>query len=219
MVDVNNEVTGNAETGSDPGRRRRDAVRAGHNGDRQRARQLSHDPDADVRVVALGARLRLDDLDEPSLLGALSDAEPSVRRRGCSLAGRRPQGAGPAVLAALVGALDDDDPAVAESAASALGEFGTGAGSDAVVGLSTMAAGHGSPLCREAAVAALGAIGAPASLAVVLAALEDTPNIRRRAAIALAAFDDPGAEEGLRRCLGDRDWQVRQAAEVRLADD
>ena len=79
-----------------------------------------------------------------------------------------------------------------------------------------VASEHTSPLCREAAVAALGAIGAPDTLAVVLAALDDTANIRRRAAIALAAFDDPAAEEGLRRCLGDRDWQVRQAAEELL---
>ena len=59
----------------------------------------------------------------------------------------------------------------------------------------------------------------PATLPVVLAALDDTPNIRRRAAIALAAFDDPAAEEGLRRCLDDRDWQVRQAAEELLAEE
>jgi HEAT repeat protein len=55
-------------------------------------------------------------------------------------------------------------------------------------------------------------------LDVVLAALDDTPNIRRRATIALAAFDDPRADDGLRRCLEDRDWQVRQAAEELLAD-
>ena len=47
-------------------------------------------------------------------------------------------------------------------------------------------------------------------------ALDDKPAIRRRAAIALAGFDDPAATEGLRRCLEDRDWQVRQAAEVLL---
>jgi HEAT repeat protein len=73
-------------------------------------------------------------------------------------------------------------------------------------------------VCREAAVAALGAVGSPPTLAVVLAALDDTPNIRRRAAIALAAFDDPRAEDGLRRCLDDRDWQVRQAAEDLLTE-
>ena len=64
----------------------------------------------------------------------------------------------------------------------------------------------------------MGAVGAADTLAVVLAALDDTANIRRRAAIALVAFDDPLADEGLRRCLGDRDWQVRQAAEELLRE-
>ena len=44
-------------------------------------------------------------------------------------------------------------------------------------------------------------------------ALEDKPAVRRRATIALAAFDDPRVDGALRRCLEDRDWQVRQAAE------
>ena len=72
---------------------------------------------------------------------------------------------------------------------------------------------HRDPLCREAAVAALGAIGDPAALDSVLAALQDKTAIRRRRHIALAAFDDPRVDVALRRCLEDRDWQVRQAAE------
>ena len=63
-----------------------------------------------------------------------------------------------------------------------------------------------------------GAIGDERALPAVLAALEDRPAVRRRAAIALAAFEDPTAEEGLRRCLQDRDWQVRQVAEELLDD-
>jgi HEAT repeat protein len=51
----------------------------------------------------------------------------------------------------------------------------------------------------------------------VLAALEDKPAVRRRAAAALAAFDGPAVEAALRRCLEDRDWQVRQVAEDLLA--
>jgi HEAT repeat protein len=66
-------------------------------------------------------------------------------------------------------------------------------------------------------VAALGAIGDPAGLGAVLGALEDRPAVRRRAAVALAAFDDPRAEAGLRRAAADRDWQVRQAAEALLS--
>jgi len=65
-------------------------------------------------------------------------------------------------------------------------------------------------------VAALGAIGDPAGLPAVLAALGDKPTVRRRATVALAAFEGPEAESGLRRSLADRDWQVRQVAEILL---
>jgi HEAT repeat protein len=54
-------------------------------------------------------------------------------------------------------------------------------------------------------------------LAVVLRACDDKPAIRRRAVLALAAFDDPAVEARLRHALEDRDWQVRQAAEDLLA--
>ena len=50
-------------------------------------------------------------------------------------------------------------------------------------------------------------------LETVLEALKDKPAIRRRAAIALAAFDDPKVDEALKKSLNDRDWQVRQIAE------
>jgi HEAT repeat protein len=54
-------------------------------------------------------------------------------------------------------------------------------------------------------------------LPAVLAALEDKPAIRRRGATALAAFSGPEVDSALRRCLSDRDWQVRQVAEDLLA--
>ncbi|HXN59491.1 MAG TPA: HEAT repeat domain-containing protein, partial [Acidimicrobiales bacterium] len=78
------------------------------------------------------------------------------------------------------------------------------------------ATGHDDTRCREAAVAALGAIGDPAGLHAVLAALDDKPTVRRRATVALAGFDDPRVEPALRRAAEDRDWQVRQAAEELL---
>jgi HEAT repeat protein len=78
---------------------------------------------------------------------------------------------------------------------------------------------HPDALCREAAVAALGAWGRPADLDPVLAATTGKPALRRRSAVALAAFvDDPRAVEALRRLAGDRDWQVREVAEVLLED-
>jgi HEAT repeat protein len=108
--------------------------------------------------------------------------------------------------------LGDPEPAVVEVAAWALGERGAQA-ADAVDRLSAVALGHDDALCREAAVAALGAIGDPRGLATVLAAAGDRPPVRRRAVIALAAFEGPEVDAALARALDDRDWQVRQAAE------
>ena len=62
--------------------------------------------------------------------------------------------------------------------------------------------------------AALGAIGDRRGLdAVLTAASGDRPAVRRRAVVALAAFDGPEVDAALERALTDRDWQVRQAAE------
>jgi HEAT repeat protein len=169
-------------------------------------------------MAALGALARLGTLRADTLLDALVDTDPTVRRRAAGVAGqlasREPRTLeAPPLLDALTHALRDEDAAVVETAAWALGEWGPQSQGAPVEALCEVAAGQRDPLCREAAVAALGAIGAARALPVVLAALSDKPAVRRRAAIALAAFDSPDAEEGLRRCLEDRDWQVRQAAE------
>jgi HEAT repeat protein len=79
--------------------------------------------------------------------------------------------------------------------------------------LARLATAHADPLVREAAVAALGAIGDAAGLTAILAATEDKPAIRRRAVLALAPFDGPEVDRALARALEDRDWQVRQAAQ------
>jgi HEAT repeat protein len=54
---------------------------------------------------------------------------------------------------------------------------------------------------------------------VLEAAASDRPAVRRRAVVALAAFDGPEVDAALRTALRDRDWQVRQAAEDLLADE
>jgi HEAT repeat protein len=66
---------------------------------------------------------------------------------------------------------------------------------------------------REAAAAALGAIGDERGLDAILAACTDKPAVRRRAVLALAPFDGPQVDAAIERALADRDWQVRQAAE------
>ena len=102
-----------------------------------------------------------------------------------------------------------------EVAAFALGEREDGAA--AVAALSTCTTSHADSLCRESAVAALGSIGHPDGLGAVLAACEDRAPVRRRAVIALAAFDGPEVTAALTARLDDRDLQVRQSAEDLLA--
>ncbi|MGH9087384.1 MAG: HEAT repeat domain-containing protein, partial [Acidimicrobiales bacterium] len=168
------------------------------------------DSDAGVRAAALGALDRCGRLDAPTLRAALADASPEVRRRAADLAASVD---GTGIASALERALDDDDPLVVESACWALGERRAHA---AVPYLSAVAAGHTDTRCREAAVAALGAVGRPEGLAAVLGALDDRPTVRRRATVALAAFSGGEVDEALRRSAADRDWQVREVAEILL---
>jgi HEAT repeat protein len=192
--------------------RRRLVAVDGHIGTGEVARAGLGDPAPTVRATALGALERRGALLVADVVAALADPEPSVRRRACELAAGFPD-------LDLSSSLADPDPSVVEMAAWALGEQGSSGAVPALSAVAAMASGHREPLCREAAVAALGAIGDPAGLAAVLAALDDKPAIRRRAAVALAAFSGPDVEAALRRCLEDRDWQVRQVAEDLLAVD
>jgi len=191
--------------------RRTEVALAGHTGDPATARTGLADPAGTVRATALGALERLGALADDDLVTALGDPDPGVRRRACELAGGRPS-------VPIVALLSDPDPMVVEMAAWGLGEQGAPAPVPALAALSAVDGGHPEPLCREAAVAALGAIGDPGGLPAVLAALDDKPAVRRRAAVALAAFEGPEVEAALRRCLDDRDWQVRQVAEDLLAE-
>ena len=185
--------------------RRRDAAVAGHTGDVPAARRLAADPDARVAATALGALARAGALDTDTLATALDDPRPAVRRRAAELAASHPGGTLLPLLAA-------DDDTVVEVAAFAIGERRPRE-PGAVDALAAVARHHHDALCREAAVAALGSLGEHAGLPHVLAALDDKATVRRRAVIALAAFDGPEVEAALDRARGDRDRQVRQAAE------
>jgi HEAT repeat protein len=146
----------------------------------------------------------------------LADPDAHVRRRACEVAGGlAATPAGPVVVVdALARALDDDDGAVVEAAAWGLGEHGGAAAHPGVLdALARVATSHQDPLCREAAVAALGAVGDRRGLAAILAAAGDRPAVRRRAVLALAPFEGPEVDQALERARLDRDWQVRQAAE------
>lgn len=173
------------------------------------ARPALADPEPAVRATALGALARLNDLQLADVEAAAVDASPVVRARAAELAYRM----GAAARSLLVALLDDERPDVVEAACFGLGELGAEAGDDAAGVLARVAGSHTDALCREAAIAAIGAIGSRIGLPAVLAGMQDKPAVRRRAVLALAAFDGPDVEAALRSALVDRDWQVRQAAE------
>lgn len=164
----------------------------------------------------MGALARLAALDVADVVAALTDESADVVRRAIGVAGRL-HDRDPTVDALLVAMLTGKNDTLAEAAAWALGERheedDTGLVHHIVVALSAAATGHNDALVREAAVAALGGIGSPDGRAAVLSAVTDKATVRRRAVLALAAFDGPEVDAALERARGDRDWQVRQAAE------
>jgi HEAT repeat protein len=192
----------------DAAARRRAAALAGHEGDGPAARAALGDPDPSVRATALGALERLGLLSAADLEQGLADPALVVRRRACEAVARRPGDRPPSLL----GLLDDDERELVEVAAWASGEREPPE-PGAVDALASLVRDHPDALVREAAVAALGAIGDPAGLPSILAALGDKATVRRRAVLALAPFDGPEVDAALATARGDRDWQVRQAAE------
>lgn len=183
----------------------RAVVVAGHTGDEATARTAQHDPDPVVRELAISALARLGVATDADIVAALTDPDSRVRRRAAMLAGARP-------TISLLGPLHDPDPLVVESVAWACGEQEQV--DDAVLArLVHLAGAAPDALVREAAVAALGAIGDVRGLPAIVAACDDKPAVRRRAVLALAPFDGPEVDAALRQALTDRDWQVRQSAE------
>jgi HEAT repeat protein len=197
--------------------RRRHIITAGHSGRNEEARQGLGDPDPAVQAAALGALARLGALTVPDVARALTAGPAAVRRRATDAALTvRGRGSRSTLYALLADSLADADPLVVVGAAWFLAERRV---TRAVTALATIARVHDDVRCREAAVAALGAIGDPDGLPAVIDALEDKPTVRRRATVALAGFDDPRVEPALQRAAEDRDWQVRQAADELMADD
>jgi HEAT repeat protein len=177
---------------------------------------IQNSPDARIRRSALSAAVRAG---APRTAGAawqagIRDRDPSVRRHAVALAPiavRRGLEAEDAQR--LVRMLTDDDALVAEAAAWALGEITWPATEGVAEALARSATSHPDPLVREAAVAALGAIGDPVGLPAILRACTDRPQVRRRAVLALAPYEGPEVDAALQRALTDSDWQTRQAAE------
>ena len=203
--------------------RRREAALAGHQGDAAGARLHLRDEDPTVRASALRGLQRADGLTADELEAALEDPDPAVRMTALELVEARRD----VPVAAVAARLADEDQRVVEAAAWACGEKVGGRlatdvcddaaearrdAAEAVSALVEVAGDHADPLCRESAIAALGAIGDPAGLPAILSGLDDKPAVRRRAVIALAPFDGPQVDAALAKASADRDKQVRAAA-------
>lgn len=176
---------------------------AGHRGDASEARAALSDPDAGVRIVAIGALERCQQLDSATLTALLADDSVAVRARAATAAASHPE-------VDLTATLADADATVVEAAAWAAGERRGGDGE--LERLCSLATEHADALVREAAVAALGALGDEAGLPAILAATRDKATVRRRAMVALAPFEGPGVDAALERGRLDRDRQVRDVA-------
>ena len=185
--------------------RRQQLVQLAREGDLSLARELSGDGDPRVRASSIAVLSENDALDESLIALGLSDPNPLVRM---SLARAAAQNSAIPVLELL----NDEDSSVVEIACWAAGEQ-TEHNDSIIEALSAIALEHEDALCRESAVAALGALGDARGLESILKATQDIATVRRRAVIALAPFEGQAVTDALQLALSDRDWQVRQAAE------
>ena len=185
--------------------RRQQLVQLAREGDLSLARELCGDGDPRVRASSVAVLSENDALDESLIALGLSDPHPLVRM---AVARAAAQNSSISVLELL----SDEDSSVVEIACWAAGEQ-TEHGDSLIEALSGIALEHEDALCRESAVAALGALGDARGLESILKATQDIATVRRRAVIALAPFEGQAVTDALQLALSDRDWQVRQAAE------
>ena len=185
--------------------RRQQLVQLAREGDLSLAREFFSDGDPRVRASSIAVLSENDALDESLIALGLSDRHPLVRM---TMARAAAQNSSISVLELL----SDEDPAVVEIACWATGEQ-TERNDSIIEVLSGIALEHDDALCRESAVAALGALGDVRGLESILEATQDIATVRRRAVIALAPFEGQAVTDALQLALSDRDWQVRQAAE------
>jgi HEAT repeat protein len=213
-------------------------ILAGHSGDAVTARAGLASADPAIRAAALSALQRIGVLTPVELLAGITDANAVVAARAADLSAE--ELAEPAIDAALIALLSHQNSDLAEVGAWALGERHQQPDPDAdpnfarprpdvtqpgaaqstasvVDALIAAATDHADALVRESATAALGCIGDPRALPAILRACTDKATVRRRAVIALAAFEGPEVDAALEHARSDRDWQVRQAAEDLLA--
>jgi HEAT repeat protein len=150
----------------------------------------------------------MNSLTEQQIVTALADSSPEVRRTALEVS---------VAMQSLdiSQLLDDNDVFVAEMAAWCLGER-TSPTDHEIQALITTTLHHAEPVVREASAAALGSLGDERGLPAILTACTDKPAVRRRAILALAPFEGDDVDAALQTALEDRDWQVRQNAEILL---
>jgi len=184
-------------------------LRAGARGseeDRTLLASALGDPRPRTRVLALRGLVRTGNVSDRQWLDALHDSDVDVRREALTqLSQHHPS---PTVADVVVTLLGDDDALVVDAAAFTLGEC---LYQPSVSVLCDVARTHDDARCREAAIAALGAIGNDDAREVIIAALRDKPPVRRRAIVALANYEGPDIDEALAMASEDKDWQVRAA--------
>ena len=151
----------------------RRVAEAGHTGDEGIARESVAADDPVLRELSLGALERMGRLSDGDLQAAFSDGDHAVRRRAALIAAKRR-------AVSLTPLLNDVHDGVVEAAAWACGEHEV-VSEEEFATLVSLATAASEPLVREAAVAALGAIGDQRGLAAILAGCTDKPAIRRRA--------------------------------------
>lgn len=183
-------------------------IAAGFAGDESTARSHLDHTDPLVRASALRALARLDSLTAEDLIARMDDKDAEVRRTVAELSTRHHQ----VPVHQLV---DDGDLFVAEMAAWCLGER-QHVNDIELMCLIDNTTTHDEQIVREACAAALGSLGDPRGLPAILAACRDKPAVRRRAILALAPFEGDEVQATLESALRDRDWQVRQNAEILL---
>jgi HEAT repeat protein len=185
--------------------KRQRVIESARKGDFSLAKKFSTDSDPRVRSTSISVLSENLALDDDLIAIALLDPHPMVRS---SLA----RAAATNISIPVLHLLDDVDASVVEVACWAVGEQGE-TYDLAIEILSRIALDHDDALCRESAVASLGALGDLRGLKSILQATRDIATVRRRAVIALAPFEGEAVTDALETALSDRDWQVRQAAE------
>lgn len=183
-------------------------IRSGFERNEPVARAGLSDPASAIRASSLRALHRMNALTADDITRAVTDSSHEVRRTAAELA--------VGFDVPIHQLLDDSDVFVAEMTAWALGER-PAPNDHEINALITAAESHPEAVVREASAAALGSLGDERGLPAILKACNDKPAVRRRAVLALAPFSGDEVDAALKAALSDKDWQVRQNAEILLS--